>query len=581
MHVQPPKSNHYTISYRSLKKFDKAKFIEDLQSVPWNTIKLFDRTDDIVEAWLDLFLQIVDSHVPVKQHKVKHKTQPQWMSPEILDAMKCRDRHKSVGNDTEYKIWRNKVIKLINNSKKAQYQTFIDNNKGNPGSIYKIFQEVGAGKGLHRQSTVKSVKVGDTHIEDSTEMANEFSNFFVNIASKLKEPVINTHHDKLREFCRAKLPAGTKFVIPSIQKEKVSKFLSNIDINKATGTDMIGPRLLKLAAPLITEEITFICNHSITNSVFPSKWKEAKVAPLYKNGPHEEVNDYRPISIFPVLSKVLEKYVHESLSMFLHQHELLHKTQSGFRAQHSCETALVNLIDLWLNAIDNSKMVGVVLVDFKKAFDLVDHQILTNKLEIYGIEDEALMWFNTYLTNRKQQVAINNSKSDFQRISCGVPQGSILGPLLFLLFINDLPLYTSHVFTDLYADDTTLYDVQDSMEQIENNLQSALNNLHIWCRGNGMILNSTKTKVMLVTTNQKRQRLVNDNLDLKFDNETLDTVSNDKILGVFVDNNLTWSDHIKHLTKKIASSIWLLSKLRNSYLKIIEFNSISHTFNPI
>ena len=131
-------------------------------------------------------------------------------------------------------------------------------------------------------------------------MANEFNNFFVNIASKLKEPVINPHHDKLREFRQAKLPAGTKFVIPSVQKEKVSKFLSNIDINKATGTDMIGPRLLKLAAPLITEELTFICNDSITNSVFPSKWKEAKVAPLYKNGPHEEVNNYRPISIFVV-----------------------------------------------------------------------------------------------------------------------------------------------------------------------------------------------------------------------------------------------------------------------------------------
>ena len=169
--------------------------------------------------------------------------------------------------------------------------------------------------------------------------------------------------------------------------------------------------------------------------------------------------------------------------MFLHQHELLHKTQSGFRAQHSCETALVNLIDLWLNAIDNSKMVGVVLVDFKKAFDLVDHQILTNKLEIYGIKDEALMWFNTYWLIESSRWQLITVKSDFQHISCGVTQGSILGPILFLLFINDLPLYTSHVFTDLYADDTTLYDVQDSMEQIENNLQSALNNLYIWCRG--------------------------------------------------------------------------------------------------
>ena len=194
------------------------------------------------------------------------------------------------------------------------------------------------------------------------------------------------------------------------------------------------------------------------------------------------------------------------------------------------------MIDLWITAIDSGKMVGVVLVDFKKAFDLVDHQILIDKLEIYGIKGEAISWFNTYLTNRKQQVAINNCKSDFKQISYGVPQGSILGPLLFLLIINDLPLYTSNVFTDLYADDTTLYDVQDSMEQIENNLQSSLNNLQIWCRSNGMILNSSKTKVMLVTTYQKRQRLTNDQFDLTYNKESLNM-----ILGVFIDNNLTWS----------------------------------------
>ena len=223
---------------------------------------------------------------------------------------------------------------------------------------------------------------------------------------------------------------------------------------------------------------------------------------------------------------------------------------------------LINIIDLWLNAIDSGKIVGVVLVDFKKAFDLVDHEILKDKMKIYGIKDEALLWLNSYLTDRKQQVTIDNTKSDFKPISCGVPQGSILGPLLFLLFINDLPLYTNNVFTDLYADDTTLYDIQDSLEQLENNLQSALNSLHIWCKQNGMKLNSSKTKVMLVTSNQKRQRLTNENLDLIFNNESLNMISNDKILGVFVDNNLTWSEHIKFLTKKISSNTWLLSKIK-------------------
>ena len=188
--------------------------------------------------------------------------------------MKCRDRHKSIGNDDDYKFWRNKVIKMIQNAKKVQYQTFIENNKDNPSSIYKIFKEFGAGKCSKRQSIIGSVKVGDTLTEDFTGIANEFNDFFVNVASKLKEPVTNTNHVKLKEFCQAKLPADAKFVIPSSQKEKVLKFLSNIDINKATGLDMIGPHLLKVAAPYIADEITYICNHRIVNSVFPNKWKE-------------------------------------------------------------------------------------------------------------------------------------------------------------------------------------------------------------------------------------------------------------------------------------------------------------------
>ena len=166
-------------------------------------------------------------------------------------------------------------------------------------------------------------------------------------------------------------------------------------------------------------------------------------------------------------------------------------------------------------------MVGVVLIDFKKAFDLVDHHILLSKLELYGLNNEVLLWFNTYLTHRQQQVSNNNSKSDFETVTCGVPQGSILGPLLFLLFINDLPLYMKNVSADLYADDTTLYDIQTSLEMIEQNLQTGLNQLHVWCRNNGMVLNSSKTKVMLVTTSQKQQRLHNTNLTLQSIDETL------------------------------------------------------------
>ena len=165
------------------------------------------------------------------------------------------------------------------------------------------------------------------------------------------------------------------------------------------------------------------------------------------------------------------------------------------------------MIDSWLHSIDNGQMIGVVLVDYKKAFDLVDHQIHLSKLEIYGIKDEALQWFKTYLTQRRKQVYVNNNTSDIGQVLCAVPQGSIFGPLLCIIFINDLPLYVYNAITDLYADDTTLYDIQNSVEDIENNLQIALDSLNTWCKCDGMLLNSSKTKVMLGTTNQKRQRL--------------------------------------------------------------------------
>ena len=563
MHVQPPKGKHYTISYRSFKNFDEAKFVNDLKNVPWDIIHIFDETNDILATWSDLFLDVVDANVPIKQHRVKRKNQPQWITPELLESIKTRDRHKSLGNEHEYKYWRNKVTNMIRKAKQEKYQTYIDMHKGKPGSIYKLFQEVGAGKGCQRRSGIASVNIDENKAtEDPAMITNAFNDFFVNVASKIKEPITPSNHDKLKEFCSSKISKDTSFVIPTINKEKVLKYLSIVDVSKATGTDNIGARLLKLAATHIAEDITFICNSSIDSNCFPDKWKEAKVSPLHKNGPIEEINNYRPISILPVLSKVLEKHVSDSLTLYLNENNLLHKTQSGFRPHHSCETALNFMTDSWLNAIDDGKMIGVVLVDFKKAFDLVDHNILMSKLEFYGIKENTLSWFKSYLSQRQQQVSIDNTKSRFRPITCGVPQGSILGPLLFLLFINDLPLYTSNVSTDMYADDTTLYDVQTSQDTIEKNLQIALNELHKWCKNNGMVLNSTKTKVMLITTNQKRHGLDRDGLNLDFNMEPLQVITNDKILGVFVDNNLTWNEHIKHISKKIASNIWLLSKMK-------------------
>ena len=558
------KNTHYTITYRSFKNFDQNKFIDDLKSTPWDIIKVFDDVNDIAETWSTLFCETVDKHLPLRQHRVKHKQQPKWLTADIIDAFKTRDRFKSLNNQAQYKIWRNKVSKMIKSSKKHQYSEIINDNVNNPSGVWKLFKELGASK-RNSGTSIFSLKVNGKTIENPSEISSEFNKFFVSVASKLKEPIVPSNFDKLQAFCNEKLTENSNFSIPSIEHEKVEKYLKNIDVTKATGLDNIGPRLLKLAAPYISESLTFICNQSIRNSVFPEKWKEGKVTPLHKNGPKDDTNNYRPISVLPVVSKLLEKHVHDSLMMYLSSNSLLHSTQSGFRPNHSCETSLLQMINRWLNAINSSQMIGMVMIDFRKAFDLVDHTLLLKKLKYYKISEATISWFSSYLLGRKQKVFVNNSSSESENIICGVPQGSILGPLLFLIFINDLPLYIDNVLTDLYADDTTFYFIDTSQACIEQQLQTALFKLSEWCKENGMLINTTKTKVMLITTPQKRVYLNNYVLQLKYNNEALSVVACEKILGVLIDNNLTWTNHIDAVAKKIVSNLWLLSRIK-SYL---------------
>lgn len=204
------------------------------------------------------------------------------------------------------------------------------------------------------------------------------------------------------------------------------------------------------------------------------------------------------------------------------------------------------------------------MIDFKKAFDMVDHRILLKKLSMYKCSDNTMSWFHSYLSDRSQIVSINGKHSEKEKVSCGVPQGSILGPLLFLVFINDLPLALQSFVssTDLYADDTTFYDIQTDKSLLSNNLQSALHLLQDWCKENGMLLNTDKTKVMFLTSRQKRATLSDKGLTLIYDGVNLELSSNEKVLGINIDENLIWNTHFAYVSKKVSSNLWLLSKIK-------------------
>ena len=384
---------------------------------------------------------------------------------------------------------------------------------------------------------------------------------------------------KLKDYVSERTTDNTFFVIPNVPIDFTSNFLKNLDVHKSTGFDGISAKLLKLVYNEVAPSLTYIMNISLKAGEFPAQWKTAKVTALHKNGSTADVENYRPISVLPVLSKILEKHVHNTLYQYLTDHDLLVTSQSGFRHKHSCETALLNIVNSWTKNIDDGLCTGVVFLDFKKAFDLVDHSVLLQKLSLYKINQNSLLWFKSYLDNRTQLVSISGHMSTTCKITHGVPQGSILGPLMFLVFINDLPL-TIRCDTDMYADDSTLSATGRSLDDINSKLQSDLDNVHSWCVENKMIINAKKTKCMCIASKQKQRRNIL-TLDLTLCDESLEQVVRDKLLGVIIDNSLTWSDHILSILGKIRQKLGLLRRISQYIPMEGKLNFFRHVFSHI
>lgn len=423
-------------------------------------------------------------------------------------------------------------------------------------------------------STRISVSKTDTGIiSEPTQIADSLNNYFVNITSQLNisnEADNGSDDVKLQNFIRSRIDAeSTVFEIPLITEEETIETINKIRTNTATGPDGISARVLKAAAPVLASPLQKLLNLSINSAVFPSRWKVARVTPIHKDGSRDEKKNYRPISVLCTLSKILEKHVGKSLLNYLQYNNLIYINQSAFRKDHSTETALINLTDKLLFDMDNDRLSGLVFIDFRKAFDVINHDILLKKLSLYGASDLAVTWFTLYLSARRQYVQISNSSSSVLPITDGVPQGSNLGPILFLLFINDLPLSLGSSTLDIYADDATLSASSkwDKPNHISSSLNSDLNNIEMWTQANKMAINEDKTKAMLVVGKRLRKREgISETLDINLNNKTIEQVRHHKLLGVELDGNLDFSEHIESLCRKLSKRIGLLKHI-SPYLK--------------
>ena len=349
---------------------------------------------------------------------------------------------------------------------------------------------------------------------------------------------------------------------PLINTSEVLKEINQLK-NKST-LDIRVP-LLKYIKQEMVNALVIIFNKSFEEGRFPELLKIAKVIPIFKSEERTNPSNYRPISLLSIFDKIIEKLMYNRLHQFFEKHNIFYKYQFGFKQNHATLHALTEVIDYIYKSLDEGNYVFGIYIDLKKAFDTVQHEILLHKLQHYGIRGLALKWFESYLSKRKQYVVVNGTQSDMLELcGYGVPQGSVLGPILFLLFINDIHKSLSNVIIKLFADDTNCFVLGKDFNSLERLVQLELNKLQKWINTNKLTINFDPRKSSYCIFKPRSKCFpVNFDRGLRIGSNILKYKETTKYLGLILDKNLTWESHIKVLNKKLINYTGIFSKLRH------------------
>ena len=342
---------------------------------------------------------------------------------------------------------------------------------------------------------------------------------------------------------------------------EVVDLIKKIDISKSSGLDKISSRCLRDALLALSSQVTYIFQLSLKYSIFPDNWKIGTIVPLFKGDIKEDVSNYRPVSLLPIPGKILENIVHKHMVDYLENKNLLFNNQGGLRKNHSTLGSITSLTTDIFNAINNKEITMATFFDLKKAFDTVNHEILIKKLSNMGIKNNILNWISNYLKGRLQKTICNNKLSNVNKVICGVPQGSILGPLLFLVYINDVENIFCDVKFQLYADDTVVYCSGENISEVKLKMQSNIDKFVNWCNINKLTINTKKTKSMIFGS-RPIIKSSNKDTDISINNEVLQNVPTYKYLGINLDQTLSYNYHLKNVINSISHKLYIFNKIR-------------------
>ena len=552
--------------YRQLKNFDLNEFNQDIY------INMNNFQSNVYNEFENIYTTILDGHAPFKKKVIRGNNKPHC-SRELRKAIMKRSRLKNISRKSgkpedrrAYQKQRNLVVKLNSQHKKSYFRSITPQNSKT--SLWKICKPYFSNKGVNGSKPI--LLENDVIISNDECIATIFNHYFRDITNTL--PIRSTTgvtdtsgdplFDAISKFSShpsiVKIRSVTSNDNPfNFQKTNISiikKTILQLDDKKSVG-GTIPTNIFKLSVNSYISSLTESFNYCIDNNIFPDRLKIADIRPCFKKGTDTEKSNYRPISILPLVSKVFEKVLYDQLNTFLEPK--LNKILCGFRKGHSTQHALLRLVNKWQSCLDKKETVGTVLMDLSKAYDCLNHDLLIAKLHAYGISNNALRLIYNYLKKRKQRVKVGSSFSDFLEIKLGVPQGSILGPLLFNIFINDLILFVRICNICNFADDNSLSACDKRVAKVVDKLQQDLSHMIFWFDSNLLVANPAKFQLMFLGPN-----IDNNELSLKCNGITINATDTVTLLGITFDSKLNFKNHIENICKTVNRNTNVLLRIR-------------------
>jgi len=509
-----------------------------------------------VEFFNDSLVNIYNECCPIRSKRLSYgRCKKPWISPQLKE---CIDRKYELFRQFKlgivslqlYNTFKNQVTRMI---RKAKNRFFLDRFRSNSNDARETWKSINSLVGrVNKKSGPVEILSGSNLENNPQTIAQCFNSYFTHIADDLNKQIPLTNVSPLR-YMGDRMP-NSFFSSPCTDTD-VRSVVSCMK-NKSCDINTVPIFIYKACVDVLSPLIAGLFNLSVAAGTFPHSMKTARVIPIFKSGDPTLTNNYRPISTLPILSKILEKLMHKQLMYFLSSNSILSPCQFGFRSNSSTSDAILEFLDCAANILDRRESLLTVYLDFSKAFDTVQHTILLDKLSHIGIRGGVLDWFRSYLMGRKQYVTVNGCNSDLLSVSTGVPQGSVLGPTLFLLYINDMWRCSDGLRFIHFADDTTVFGSGSDVDVLAANLNVQLENVYTWLCCNRLSLNVKKSSCMLIS---HRRNITVPSITIA--DAEIGVVREAKFLGIIIDDKLSFRPHTVELCKKLSRSVGILNRI--------------------